>query len=249
MHGFDVESLPEDLPSLHDISDSESDASDDEGDNSDTESMPDLEVVDNPDDEAILAHSHRAHAAPSRTRSVTPPKQPLKRAATGKGKITRYWKAVLLEKDAREYSEWVEEARLREVEEKWKQKVRDRERGNERMRRHRDHVREAKIADGWIPGKQQKRAELADHDEISSPDPELPEHSRPHRQFKEDSRKNNKPTGRKRTLENKERDAKYTNWFHPILFYQVQAAASRVPKPWKPRAILRELHRTNLKGF
>jgi hypothetical protein len=62
-------------------------------------------------------------------------------------------KAVRLEKDAREYSERAEEARLREVEEKRKQKVRDRERANERMRRHRDHVREAKIADGWIPGK------------------------------------------------------------------------------------------------
>jgi hypothetical protein len=39
-------------------------------------------------------------------------------------------KAVRLEKDAREYSERAEEAQLREVEEKQKQKVRDRERGN-----------------------------------------------------------------------------------------------------------------------
>ncbi|KAJ7689639.1 hypothetical protein B0H14DRAFT_2652726 [Mycena olivaceomarginata] len=156
----DVESLPEDLPSLQDISDLENDASDDEGDNSNTKSMPNLEVVNNPDDEAILMHSHRAHAAPSCGRPVSLPKQPSKRAAAGKGKIMGYWKvemaeekAVRLEKDAREYSEWAEEVRLREVEEKQKQKVRDRERGNECMWRHCDHVRKAKIADGWIPGK------------------------------------------------------------------------------------------------
>ncbi|KAF7359565.1 hypothetical protein MVEN_00679900 [Mycena venus] len=168
----DVESLPDDLPSLQNISDSEDDVSDDERDNSDTESMPNLEV-DNTDDDAVLAHSHRAHAAPSHARPVSPPKQPSKRAAAGKGKITGYWKvetaeekAVRLEKEAREYAERAEEARQREMEEKRKQMVRDRERGNERMRRHRERLREAKIADGWIPGK--NRVSRAAH-ALSSP--------------------------------------------------------------------------------
>jgi hypothetical protein len=113
----DVKSFLEDVPSLQDISDSENDASDDEGDNSNTESMPNIEVVDNPDDETILVHSHCTHAAPSHVWPVSPPKQPSKRAAAGKGKITRYWKvetaeekAIVFEKDVRECSGWAEEA-------------------------------------------------------------------------------------------------------------------------------------------
>jgi hypothetical protein len=74
----DIESLPEDLPSLQDISDLENNTSDDEGDNSDTKSMPNLGAVNNPDDEAILTHSHRAYVAPSCTRPVSLPKHPSK---------------------------------------------------------------------------------------------------------------------------------------------------------------------------
>jgi hypothetical protein len=74
----DIESLLEDLPSLQDISDLENDTSDDEGDNSNTKSMPNPGVVNNPDDEAILAHSHCAHMAPSCMWPVSLPKQPSK---------------------------------------------------------------------------------------------------------------------------------------------------------------------------
>ncbi|KAJ7798099.1 hypothetical protein B0H14DRAFT_3157086, partial [Mycena olivaceomarginata] len=204
--------------------------------------------------------AHRAHTNRPSPRPVSPPVKSSKRVAAAKGKITGYWKvetaaekAVRLEKDAREYAEHAEQAekaRLREVEEKRKAILRARESGNERMRRHRNRVCEEKIAGGWIPGKnKRKRVELADHDEISTPDAELPEHSRPRRQFKEDNRQDNKPCGRKQKPENKKRNARYTNWFHPLLFSQVQAAASRVSKPWKPRAIVQELHRTNLKDF
>ncbi|KAJ7869051.1 hypothetical protein B0H13DRAFT_2557989 [Mycena leptocephala] len=245
----DVGLIPDDLPSLQPISDSEDDSCDEDGGNSDTESMSDCEGIDE-------VHSPRARVPRAMAQPVSPPIQASKRAAAGKDKITGYWKVetaeektVRLEKDAREYSERAEEVRQREVEEKRKQRARDRERANERMRRHRERLREEKIADGWIPGKKRKRVDLADHDEISTADPELPEHSRPRRQFKEDDRKNNKPCGRKPKPKNKKRDARYTNWFHPILFSQVQAAASRVSKPWKPRAILKELHRANLKDF
>jgi hypothetical protein len=44
---------------------------------------------------------------------------------------------------------------MREVEEKRKKMAKERVRANERMQRHRDCVREEKIANGWIPG--QKR--------------------------------------------------------------------------------------------
>ncbi|KAJ7794834.1 hypothetical protein B0H14DRAFT_3556186 [Mycena olivaceomarginata] len=213
-------------------------------------------VVDGSEGDASDS-AHRAHTNRPSPRPVSPPPKSSKCVAAAKGKITGYWKvetaaekAVRLEKDAREYAEHAERARLREVEETRKAILRARESGNERMRRHRNRVREEKIAGGWIPRKnKRKRVELADHDEISTPDAELPEHSRPRRQFKEDNRQDNKPCGRKQKPENKKRNARYTNWFHPLLFSQVQAAASRVSKPWKPRAIMQELHRTNLKDF
>jgi hypothetical protein len=98
---------------------------------------------------------------------VSPPIQGSKRAAAGKDNITGYWKVetaeektVRLEKDAREYSEQAEEVRQREVEEKRKQRARDRERANVHMRRHRERLREEKIADEWIPGKKRVSVSL-----------------------------------------------------------------------------------------
>lgn len=95
----------------------------------------------------------------------------------------------------------------------------------------------------------QKRVSLLDHDETPAPDPSLAELSRPQRQFKEDTRKNNKPSGRKQKPKNKKRDAKYTNWFHPLSWSQIQSAATRAGRPWSPRAILKELRKSNLKDF
>jgi hypothetical protein len=148
------------LPSLQDVSDSEDEASDDEDENTDTESIPE---VDNTDDEAFLARSPQPQVPRTRAQPASPPIQLSKQAAAGKGKITGYWKVetaeekvVRLEKDAREYAERAEEVRQREMEEKRKQMARDRERGNERMQRHRDRLREAKIAGGWIPGKNKR---------------------------------------------------------------------------------------------
>ncbi|KAJ6601520.1 hypothetical protein B0H10DRAFT_2230550 [Mycena sp. CBHHK59/15] len=46
----------------------------------------------------------------------------------------------------------------------------------------------------------------------------MAEVSSPHRQFKEDSKKNKKPSGRKQKEKNKKRDSKLTNWLHPLLF-------------------------------
>ncbi|KAJ7881737.1 hypothetical protein B0H14DRAFT_3759288 [Mycena olivaceomarginata] len=107
--------------------------------------------------------AHRAHTNRPSPQPVSPPVKSSKRLAAAKGKITGYWKvetaaekAVRLEKDAREYAEHAERARLREVEEKRKAILRARESGNERMRRHRNRVHEEKIAGGWIPGKNKR---------------------------------------------------------------------------------------------
>ncbi|KAF8146164.1 hypothetical protein K438DRAFT_1991118 [Mycena galopus ATCC 62051] len=181
----DVECVPDDLPALQKISDSEEDASDDDG-NSDT------------DDEAMLAHAERVHADSWRHLTAPSNAQPEKAAAVGRDKITADWKvetaeekAVRLEKDAREYVEHAEEVRL-EVEEMRKKKARARADGNERVRQHRDRVRAEKIVEGWKP------LDLLDHDNTLAPDPRLADLTRPRRQFKEDGRKNNKPNGRKR---------------------------------------------------
>ncbi|KAJ7659435.1 hypothetical protein B0H14DRAFT_3702003 [Mycena olivaceomarginata] len=138
------------------------------------------------------ASAHHAHTNRPSPRPVSPPVKSSKCVAAAKGKITGYWKvetaaekAVRLEKDAREYAEHAERVRLREVEEKRKAILQARESGNERMQQHRNRVCEEKIAGGWIPGKnKRKRVELADHDEISTPDAELPEHSHPHRHLR-----------------------------------------------------------------
>lgn len=119
-------------------------------------------VVDGSEGDA--SHSaHRAHTNRPSPRPVSLPVKSSKCGAAAKGKITEYWKAetaaekaVRLEKDAREYAEHAERVRLREVEEKRKAILRARESGNERMRRHRNRVREEKIAGGWIPGKNKR---------------------------------------------------------------------------------------------
>jgi hypothetical protein len=57
------------------------------------------------------------------------------------------------------------------------------------------------------------------------------------------------PTVWPAALPNKKRDAKTTNWFHPMLWSQIQLAAGHAGKPWKPRAILKQLQKSNSKDF
>ncbi|KAJ6525012.1 hypothetical protein B0H19DRAFT_1340110 [Mycena capillaripes] len=145
---------------------------------------------------------------------------------------SQLWRRALrLEKDGREYSAGAEQARLREVDEKRKKQARDR------------------IASGWVPGTKRKRVDLLDHDDSPAPDPRLAELSRPFRQFKEDGKKDNKPCGRKQKDKNAKRDAKNINWQHPLLWTQIVEATRRAGRPWKPRAILRELLKSNFNDF
>lgn len=64
------------------------------------------------------------------------------------------------------------------------------------------------------------------------------ESSRPRRQYKEDARRDRKLCGRKR--EHDQQSAKYTNWFSPFIWRQIELAARHAGRPWSPRAIVRE---------
>ncbi|KAJ7704108.1 hypothetical protein B0H17DRAFT_1194016 [Mycena rosella] len=193
----------------------------------------------------------RKQAAQAQLAVPAPPAGP-------KAKITSYWKvetaeekAVRLERSARVYSEGSEERRAREVDETRKKKARERVEATERMRQYRDRRRpgDAKIAAGEIPSLKRKHVHLLEHDDTPGPSLELPELSRPHRQFKESSKKKNKPSGRKQKLKNQKRDAKYTNWSHPLLWSQIETAARISGKPWSQCAIMKALRKANLKTF
>jgi hypothetical protein len=71
--------------------------------------------------------------------------------------------------------------------------------------------------------------------------------SRPRRQFKEDERRGNKPSGRKRQHE-KER-AERVNWFSPFLWTGIERAAFVAGKPWSPRQIRIEAQRQDPKSY
>jgi hypothetical protein len=65
----------------------------------------------------------------------------------------------------------------------------------------------------------QRAFELEEDDDT----PSVAEDSRPRRQYKEDARKWKKPAGRKRKHEQKV--SRYTNWFSPFLWRQIEIAA------------------------
>ncbi|KAJ7852106.1 hypothetical protein B0H13DRAFT_2398932 [Mycena leptocephala] len=244
----DVGLIPDDLPSLQPISDSEDDSCDEDGGNSDTESMSDCEGIDE-GIPLVLGYPEPWRSPCPRRYKLRNEQQQGRTRLQGIGRSRRQRRRPYVWRKMRGSIPSGQRGAAEGGGGEAKAEGPRPGEGERAHARHRERLREEKIADGWIPGKKRKRVDLADHDEISTADPELPEHSRPRRQFKEDDRKNNKPCGRKPKPKNKKRDARYTNWFHPILFSQVQAAASRVSKPWKPRAILKELHRANLKDF
>jgi hypothetical protein len=62
------------------------------------------------------------------------------------------------------------------------------------------------------------------------------EQSRPHRQFHEDDKSNNKPQGQKCT--NLQKPAIHVNWKLPFLWSQIETAAVLAGKPWKPHDIV-----------
>ncbi|KAJ6470767.1 hypothetical protein C8R47DRAFT_1148215 [Mycena vitilis] len=129
---MDHDSFYDDLPNLQEVSCSEDDDDDDDED-SETEST------------AVNVANEEAIPAPTAPEPVE----------------TAEEKAVRLEKDGREYAAGSEQTRLREVDEKRKKQARARVDANERMQRHRERAREARIAEGHVSGKKRVGAPAA----------------------------------------------------------------------------------------
>ena len=77
--------------------------------------------------------------------------------------------------------------------------------------------------------------------------PSFAETSRPHRQFKDDMKKQNKPQGRKQTVP--KQNAKKMNWKSPLIWPHLDTAARRVGWPWQAAAICREAKQINPEIF
>lgn len=88
---------------------------------------------------------------------------------------------------------------------------------------------------------------LTSHDTSGEINLLVAEASRPRRDYKEDARKRNKPSGRKRLHEPTK--SKLTNWFSPFLWSQIETAAQQAGKPWSPREITRRAKLLNKKAF
>ncbi|KAJ7038755.1 hypothetical protein C8F04DRAFT_1255677 [Mycena alexandri] len=202
------------IPDLQDPSDSEDNGAD-SGDNSDNASvasgMPDLQDPSNSSDDAEDSDNNSVDetvgAPPGRHRTATPPAHSKTAVLVGKPKtkISGYFSVETAVQRA---------ARLEE-------QARVYAEGAEEARMREELATWGKLA--------RKCLDLLDRDDTTPP-VLLPELSRPHHQFKEDDRKNNKPCGRKQKAKNKKRNAKYTNWFHPLLWSQIQAAGGRASK-------------------
>jgi hypothetical protein len=96
---------------------------------------------------------------------------------------------------------------------------------------------------------QKRVATLVAVDETGrSTDVTMAELSRPRRQFEEDAKKNNKPSGRKLKEKNKKKDAKLTNWAHPFIWPQIVTARACAGN-WKPRTIVKEARKLNAGVF
>jgi len=65
--------------------------------------------------------------------------------------------------------------------------------------------------------------------------------SRPRRQYKEAGKAKNKPQGRKQRKS--KTGATHINWKSPFLWSQIEMAATRAGKPWKPHDIMVEAKR------
>jgi hypothetical protein len=88
-------------------------------------------------------------------------------------------------------------------------------------------------------------AELADNDSINDPNTLFGEYSRPFRQFVEEARADNKPSGRKRLAKNVPEDALRIHWHNPLIWQQFVLAVEKARWPWRPCDIVREAENIN----
>lgn len=75
---------------------------------------------------------------------------------------------------------------------------------------------------------------MSEYDEATS-GANVSEKTRPRRQYKEDTKKRNKPAGRKRI--NPQSNATRMNWKSPFIWSQIENAAVLAGKPWSPHDI------------
>ncbi|KAJ7114985.1 hypothetical protein C8R44DRAFT_881033 [Mycena epipterygia] len=206
----------------------------------DTDTLP--ELLDHPDsdNESVLpdlkdpscSDDSDEEAPPQAPPSPTVDARPrLSHKITGFFKVeTAAEKVVRMERETREYMERAEANRLREMNAGRMKAARKRADATERMQHFRDQA-----------------VDLVDYDRNANTS--LAEVSCPRRQFKEDTKKNKKLSGRKQKEKNKKRDSKLTNWFHPLLWPQIVIAAARAGKLWKPCDIVREARKLNMGAF
>ena len=108
-------------------------------------------------------------------------------------------------------------------------------------------VRICRLTDSADIFLQKADVSLTSHDTSGGTNGLVAEASRPRRDYKEDSRKRNKPCGRKRL--HAPTKSKLTNWFSPFLWSQIETAVQQAGKPWSPREITWRAKLLNKKMF
>ncbi|KAJ7719668.1 hypothetical protein B0H16DRAFT_1794435 [Mycena metata] len=150
--------------------------------------------------------------------------------------VTKEEKEAMQARDAELFRNTHEEREKQQREEKYEAELRTRENACERKRKSRANLRAEKIAAGWVPSaagrKRRKIVELEKNDTgPSASSSKLAEDWRQYRGFREASRKNNKPQGRKRKIENKPTDASRVNWKNPLIWPHVEMAVAGINPP------------------
>jgi hypothetical protein len=92
-----------------------------------------------------------------------------------------------------------------------------------------------------------KQKHLVAFEETISDKPSVAEQSCPQRQYKEDVKANNKPQGCKQ--KHSKTGACNVNWKSPFLWSQIETAAVKAGKPWKPHDIVIEAKRLDPLAF
>ncbi|KAJ7210222.1 hypothetical protein C8J57DRAFT_1098259, partial [Mycena rebaudengoi] len=190
------------------------------------------------------------------------------REKIGQLKIGKFFKVATQQEKEVHYARQAEERKAayeaweaRDVFAKFEAGAKKTEDARLRKQKSRAIIRSAKIEAGWVPGAAgrkrvcervnveyfsnalllQKFLELEEFDETpKASSSKIAEDSRPRRQFKEDLKKNNTTFGHKQLPKNTKTDAKQVNWRNPLIFAQLQVAAKKAGKPWRPSEICRQ---------
>ncbi|KAJ7759792.1 hypothetical protein DFH07DRAFT_772123 [Mycena maculata] len=211
---------------------------------------------DPPEASTLLEHAKRDHASSASvpTDVFGSIQAPTQAASRQQSKIGSFFYVGTAEEKAQMHARnWEKMSNSRDVrealeeQEKYQSKLNATAKATERKQRSRAKQRAEKVAAGWEPqkcGRKRKLVELEDVDQGSSASSsKLAEDSRPRRQFQEDSRKDNKPQGRKRLPQNKPIDAEKVNWQNPLLWSQIELAALKSGSGlsgWSPSEIVRQ---------